>query len=359
MVGVAVRSLVVAFALACLAVPSAYGHLVHDDDAAATPPRPPVTNVPAPGGGGATLTIGGRIIDSGGRGIAGVMVALAGARTAAAVTDAAGSYSFSGLPAGDYTVTPARVGRSFTPASRALTGVAADAVADFLGADGAPPTLELPVSVLADATSPAGAAVTFDVAAHDEVDPAPSLSCTPASGTTFPIGLTRVRCSATDAAGNAAIAEFTVEVRGAQQQTGAVGTELAETVTTNPASPTSDKAEDALAKAQTALAELAKPSPDRQAALGAIEGAVGDLQAGVKDGLLPAAATEAQIQTLVGAARLLALAALEEATARGGDPKTLGEARGSLAEGDARRAAGEPKDAVNKYKDALAKAESA
>jgi HYR domain-containing protein len=45
-----------------------------------------------------------------------------------------------------------------------------------------------------------------------------SLTCAPASGTTFPIGTTTVTCTATDTHGNTSSASFTVHVKGAAEQ---------------------------------------------------------------------------------------------------------------------------------------------
>ena len=39
------------------------------------------------------------------------------------------------------------------------------------------------------------------------------VTCTPASGSTFPLGITTVTCTATDAAGNTGTATFTIEVQ--------------------------------------------------------------------------------------------------------------------------------------------------
>ncbi|MGH3023447.1 MAG: HYR domain-containing protein [Gaiellaceae bacterium] len=69
----------------------------------------------------------------------------------------------------------------------------------------------LPGNAVVEATSPAGATVTF--AATDVLDPAPQLLCTPGSGSTFPPGTTTVPCTATDAAGNVARGDMTVTVR--------------------------------------------------------------------------------------------------------------------------------------------------
>ncbi len=79
-------------------------------------------------------------------------------------------------------------------------------------ADKTPPTLNLPSPAAAEATSGAGAAVAFSVSASDNVDPAPSVSCTPASGSLFPLGSTTVSCKATDASGNSSTGSFSVNV---------------------------------------------------------------------------------------------------------------------------------------------------
>jgi hypothetical protein len=44
------------------------------------------------------------------------------------------------------------------------------------------------------------------------------VSCSPASGSVFPIGDTTVACTATDASGNVAKGSFSVHVQGAQEQ---------------------------------------------------------------------------------------------------------------------------------------------
>ena len=49
---------------------------------------------------------------------AGVTVTLGGDANATTTTDSAGNYSFNGLPAGSYTLTPSKTGLSFTPSSR-------------------------------------------------------------------------------------------------------------------------------------------------------------------------------------------------------------------------------------------------
>ena len=81
-----------------------------------------------------------------------------------------------------------------------------------------PPVLTVPDPMTLDATGPNGAVVTYSATATDETDGSVPVSCSPASGSTFPIGTTEVSCSAEDAAGNAATASFSVTVKGAADQ---------------------------------------------------------------------------------------------------------------------------------------------
>ncbi len=74
------------------------------------------------------------------------------------------------------------------------------------------PELSVPADITAEATSPEGRVVSFSASASDAVTPSPAVACSPASGSTFPVGATTVTCSTYDAAGNAATASFTVTV---------------------------------------------------------------------------------------------------------------------------------------------------
>ncbi|GEM_PF-3259466 len=77
-----------------------------------------------------------------------------------------------------------------------------------------PPVLTVPASpVVAEATSPAGAAVTFAVSASDaEDEPDPTPTCAPTSGSAFALGDTTVNCSVTDSGGLSDTDSFTVRV---------------------------------------------------------------------------------------------------------------------------------------------------
>jgi hypothetical protein len=93
-------------------------------------------------------------------------------------------------------------------AAAALTSVG---IAVGVPGDVTPPAFDSTPDVTTEATGPAGAAVAFSVTATDPAEPAPgpsdpvTVTCTPASGDTFPLGSTTVSCTATDAEGNAAV----------------------------------------------------------------------------------------------------------------------------------------------------------
>ncbi|HZN73446.1 MAG TPA: HYR domain-containing protein [Micromonosporaceae bacterium] len=81
--------------------------------------------------------------------------------------------------------------------------------------DTMPPTIAgIPTDVpRVEATGPGGAIATYSSpTATDIVDPTVPVNCTPASGSTFPIGTNIVNCTATDDAGNTATESFTVTV---------------------------------------------------------------------------------------------------------------------------------------------------
>jgi Tol biopolymer transport system component len=115
---------------------------------------------------------------------------------------------------------------AFTSRSNDLVANDTNGVSDVFRAavtwgDDVPPALSLPqfpISVPAD--RPDGAVVTYTVTATDTDDPNPTVSCTPASGSVFPIGDTTVTCKATDASGNSATGSFSVHVQGVDEQLG-------------------------------------------------------------------------------------------------------------------------------------------
>ena len=74
------------------------------------------------------------------------------------------------------------------------------------------PALSVPASVTAVATTASGAVVTYSASATDLVDGPVTITCSPASGSSFPIGTTTVTCSAVDAHANSSTATFDVTV---------------------------------------------------------------------------------------------------------------------------------------------------
>src|SRR5262245_12688313 len=67
--------------------------------------------------------------------------------------------------------------------------------ANVIACDAAPPVLSLPGPITAEATGPGGAVVTYTATATDANPTNPVVTCVPASGSTFAIGLTTVSCS--------------------------------------------------------------------------------------------------------------------------------------------------------------------
>jgi fibronectin type 3 domain-containing protein len=84
-------------------------------------------------------------------------------------------------------------------------GRAFSAAATLTVHDITPPVVTCPTGVVAGCSGPSGAPVTFTVTATDDFDgplPPSSITCVPASGSTFPRGTNTVTCSATDSSGN-------------------------------------------------------------------------------------------------------------------------------------------------------------
>ncbi len=78
--------------------------------------------------------------------------------------------------------------------------------------DSTSPVISTPGDIRAEATSPAGAQVTFSISASDAVDGPLEPQCDHQSGETFPIGTTQVNCSVSDSSHNTATARFDITV---------------------------------------------------------------------------------------------------------------------------------------------------
>jgi HYR domain len=111
-------------------------------------------------------------------------------------------------------------GSTFPLGQTTVTCTASDAAGNTSAAqsfpvtvqDTTPPSLELPGNITAEADSAAGKVITYSAGATDAVSGSLPVTCTPASGSTFPLGTTSVSCSATDGAGKTASGSFTVTV---------------------------------------------------------------------------------------------------------------------------------------------------
>ena len=109
------------------------------------------------------------------------------------------------------TCTPAS-GSMFAIGTTTVTCTATDAAGNSGSAsfsvtvrDATPPVIDPHADITAEATSAAGAVVTYiNPATMDAVDGAGVANCLPASGSVFALGTTTVTCTATDARGNAA-----------------------------------------------------------------------------------------------------------------------------------------------------------
>ncbi|HEY2359741.1 MAG TPA: PxKF domain-containing protein [Candidatus Angelobacter sp.] len=85
-------------------------------------------------------------------------------------------------------------------------------VAYFTLPEATPPVLHLPANITAEATSPAGAIVSFTTTATDARDTNVVVNCAPPSGSQFALGGTTVNCSATNSRNKTAEGSFTITV---------------------------------------------------------------------------------------------------------------------------------------------------
>ncbi len=84
--------------------------------------------------------------------------------------------------------------------------------------DTTPPEIVCPDDITVNADSASGTVVNFEPPfVSDLCDPSPIVNCTPASGSTFPVGETVVECVAEDASGNQAFCSFSITVTSSNQ----------------------------------------------------------------------------------------------------------------------------------------------
>jgi HYR domain-containing protein len=75
-----------------------------------------------------------------------------------------------------------------------------------------PPTITVPKNMTVEAAGPTGVSVKFSAKATDYTGAAVPVTCKPSSGARFPLGATKVSCTATDSYGNTVGKSFTITV---------------------------------------------------------------------------------------------------------------------------------------------------
>jgi hypothetical protein len=152
----------------------------------------------------------------------------------------------------------------------ALTDAASVAVTVV---DTTAPTIVVPSTTVTVQNDPgrAGAVVTYEVTVRDpgsaapterfvDLEPAPSLACTPSSGSFFPIGSTTVMCTATDSSGNSSTASFTVQVVDTEDPVIAAGRNQSAVLPTGTAGPVAYVAPTATDNSGSVTVSCAPPS---------------------------------------------------------------------------------------------------
>jgi cytoskeletal protein RodZ len=106
------------------------------------------------------FAISGQVTSDGSSGVSGVAVALSGASSATAITDANGNYAFTGLANGDYTITPTKTGFTFNPPSSPQTVGDADIPGvDFIGTPSQAATYSISGQVMSNGSGLSGVGV--------------------------------------------------------------------------------------------------------------------------------------------------------------------------------------------------------
>jgi len=128
--------------------------------------------------------------------------------------NAGGTITLVQSPAGPYPLGDTSVTLTVTD----NRGPSNSCVATVTVVDTTPPAISRPDNIATDATSPAGAVVSFPAPAASDNCSLAGMTSSPASGSVFAIGDTTVSCTATDGAGNQAACTFTVHVKGVAEQ---------------------------------------------------------------------------------------------------------------------------------------------
>jgi hypothetical protein len=224
------------------------------------------------------------------------------------------------------------------------------------------PRIACPTNLTVEFSSPDGAPVSFAPAGSDDCSGPPSVTCVPASGSTFSIGTTTVVCTATDAAGNSAGCGFWVTVLGARGVKQNVLAELTALQASLPASRGEERQ-----RMKRAIGYLAASLEPRfwvdETHVQAVGGglaiteearAVDELQAVMhwRHSLAPDAVLQPLILRVVKSDRLLATVSIQDATAEGVDAQRIRRAQAEATKGDSDASASRYAEAIGHYGDA-------
>ena len=103
----------------------------------------------------------------------------------------------------------------FVPPSMPFMAPEADAQSNDTGGttpDTTDPTVNVPSNITNSTSNSAGGIGSFTVTASDNYGVTSGPTCSPPSGSNFPVGTTTVTCTATDAAGNVGTGTFTITI---------------------------------------------------------------------------------------------------------------------------------------------------
>ncbi len=222
-----------------------------------------------------------------------------------------------------------------------------------------PPVLRLPSGISRSADpGRSDAVVNFTATATDECDPGVTVLCEPPSGSLFPVGVTVVRCSATDRAGHTAQGSFTVTLqdnaRLMKRQALASLEQLLPTITDRDQRRELREATNHLARSLTPawwVDDFHLVRRKGEKVFHEEEETVDDLRDAIRHGL-PASLVQGTINSLVAADRALAATGIAEADRPTCKKDYLAKARRYFAAGDARAAAYRPTHAIEEYEKA-------
>ena len=230
--------------------------------------------------------------------------------------------------------------------------------------DATAPDIICPTNVVVEFTDAAGSVVNFAVSARDACDSGVVVRCDPESGSTFAIGTTTVRCSATDASRNSASCNFTVTVLGARGLKENVLAELLAlrtAVTNKPDSQKIDEAVEHLTKSLDAWLWVDQIRLERKRGYKVIQEekeTVTKLCELIRheESSITDAELQGWVDRIVEADRLLAVVAIQDAVHAGVAQKKIDQARKELAKGDSEAADDKCGDGIEHYRQAWARA---